>query len=227
MKGRRPQRSVRVPVYTATPPFSLGVNLWLDPAGNLRSYGPDGTVYQYTKTTVTAHSGSLPADPQPETLQKTYSADFGQTYCDTHGVETATPGVWYGDSPDGAHIGRKIMLGLPEATIQSDLAAATIEKVELTASNLDAFSSMVYLHWGLHNASAAPGSYEAMRKDAHIDYWPRVGPGDAPWRVVHNAFAEWLRDNEAKGLTLDQPAGAGHSGQLDWTSVKLRITYTI
>lgn len=225
-RNKRPQRSVRIPVFTSTPAFKLGVNLWLDPDGNLRSYGPDGTVYQYTKTTVTAHSGSLPADPQPETLTKTYAADWGQTYCAIHGVETGTPGIWYGDSFDGAHVGRKIMLGFPDSTIRTDTAGATIEKVELTANNLDAAQANVYLHWGLHNSDTAPGSYAAMRKDAYLNYWPRVGPGDAAWRRVHRAFGEWFRDDAAKGLTMDQPAGAGNSGQLDWASVKLRITYT-
>lgn len=225
-KGRRPQRSARIPVLAADPPFEQGINLWMDPDGNLRSYGPDGTKYQYAKTAVTAASGSLPADPQPETLTKTYAADWGQSYCDVHGVETGTPGVWYGDSLDGAHLARKVMLGLPDATIRADLAGATIDRVELAASNLDAAQSLVYLHWGLHNEDTAPGAYSAMRKDAHVDYWPRAGGGDAPWRRVHNAFGEWLRDNAAKGLTIDQPGGAGNSGQLDWTSVQIRITYT-
>jgi hypothetical protein len=184
-------------------------------------------MYQYTKTTVTANSGSFPADPQPETKQVIYAADFGQTYCDTHGVETGTPGIWFGDSPDGAHVGRKIMLGLPEATIQADLAGATIEKVELSASLLDAFTSTVYLHWGLHAQATAPGAYSAYRKDVFLDYWPKAGPGDAPWRQVHNAVGDWLRDNAAKGLTLDQPSGPGNSGLLDWTSVKIRVTYTV
>lgn len=225
-KGRRPQRSVRIPVLEADPPFSQGINLWMDPNGNLRSYGPDETKYQYGKTAVTAASGSFPADPQPETLQKAYATDWGQTYCDVHGVETGTPGVWYGDSVDGAHRGRKIMLGLPDATIRSDLAGATIQRVELTAANLDAAASNVFLHWGLHNEDTAPSVYSAMRKDAYLDYWPRAGPGAAPWRVVHNAFGEWLRDNVAKGLTIDQPNGSGNSGLLDWTSVQIRITYT-
>jgi len=227
-KGRRPQRA-SIPVLAVDPPFESGITLWLDYAGNLRSWTMQAgvpTKSQYTKTTVTANTAAPPADPQPATLTKTYAVDWAQSYCDVHGVETGTPGVWYGDSFDGAHLARKIMLGLPDATIRADLAGATIEKVELTASNLDAGQSQVYLHWGLHNQDTAPGAYSAMRRDAHLDYWPRAGAGDAPWRRVHTAFGEWLRDNAAKGLTIDQPGGAGNSGQLDWTSVRLRITYT-
>lgn len=226
-RGRRPQRSTRIPVLSSDPAFKVGINLWMDPNGNLRSYGPDGTKYQYGKTAVTAASGSFPADPQPVTAVKTYAVDWGQTYCDTHGVETGTPGIWYGDSVDGAHVGRRIMLGLPDATIRTDLSGATVERVELYASNLDAAMPQLDLHWGLHNQDTAPGAYEAMRKDAHIGRWPKAGPGDAPWRRIHVAFGDWLRDNAAKGLTIDQPSGPGFSGLLDWASVQIRITYTV
>lgn len=225
-KGRRPQRSVGVPVLQPDPPFSQGINLWMDPAGVLRGYRPDGTKMQYATTTVTANSGTFPADPQPETLVKTYAVDWGRSFCDLHGVETGSPGVWYGDDPTGAHVRRKVMLGLPDATIRTDLAGATIDTVELSASNLDGYSSTVTLHWGLHNVDAVPASYSAMRADALVDVWPKVGTGET-WRPAHVAFGMWLRDNEAKGLTIDQPAGVGYAGLIDWTSVKLRIAYTV
>jgi hypothetical protein len=216
---------VRIPVLEDTPLSTQGINLWLDPDGNLRSMAPDGTIYQYAKTAVTASSGTLPADPQPATLQKIYTADWAQSYCDVHGVETGSPGVWYGDSADG-HIDRKIMIGLPDDVIRSDLAGAAIERVEIFSANLTASTSRVQLHWGLHNEDTAPAEYSAMRKDAYVDWWPRVGSGELLWRPIHAAFGEWLRDNEAKGLTIDQPSGVGNSGQLDWSSTKIRITYT-
>jgi hypothetical protein len=231
-RGRRPTRSVHIPVLQPDPPFSSGINLWLDPAGNLRSYGPDGTKYQYTKTTVTANSGSFPADPQPETKQTIYDAQWAATYCDTHGLETGTPGLWYGDDRDGLHLGRKLMIGLPDATIRSDTAGGVIEKVDITATNLDAYADSVSLHWGLHNVTgSAPATYSAVRKDGYIGTWPKVGfdasSGGTRYRNVHVGFGTMLRDNTAKGFTIDQPGGWGGAGILDWTSVKIRITYTV
>lgn len=226
-KGRRPARGTKIPVLTADPPFEQGINLWMDPDGNLRSYTPDGTKYEYGKTAVTAASGTIPVQFQPETLQKTYWANWGVTICGTHGLENGDPGIWYGDSPDLAHVDRKLMIGLPDDTIRLDLANADIELVELTANNLTAELPNVSLHWGLHLVDFSPTDYSAMRKDAHVDWWPKVGPGTAPWRRVHDAFGDWLKNDEAEGLTIDQPAGVGNSGQLDWRSVGIRITYTI
>jgi hypothetical protein len=230
-KGRRPQRGgVHIPVLEADPTYESGINLWMDPAGNLRSWaaGPTPTKYQYTKTAVTAAAGTLPVQTQPVTLQQTYTADWGRTFCDQHGVETAAQ-LGYGDSPDGAHTGRQLMLGLPDATIRTDLTGADIDAVEIAALNLDAATPNVWLHWGLHNIDAAPASYSAMRKDAYVAQWPKVGydPNGGTWRPVDVAFGLWLRDNQAKGLTIDQPAGVGNGGLLDWATVQIRITYTV
>lgn len=202
----------------------------MDPNGNLRSWAPDGTKYQYAKTAVTAASGTLPVDPQPETLVQTYDAQWAATYCDLHGLETGSPGLWYGDAPDASHLARKIMIGLPDATIRTDTNGATIEKVELIATNLDAYADLVALYWGLHNVTgSAPATYSATRTDCYIGQWPRVGSevgGSGKYRDVHTGIGTLLRDNAAKGLTIDQPSDVGNAGQIDWTSVKLRITYT-
>lgn len=225
-RGRRPTRSVHIPVLEVDPPFESGINLWMDPDGNLRSWAPGGTKYQYAKTAVTAASGTLPADPQPVTVVTTYTAQWAASYCDVHGQETGNPGLWYGDAPDASHLGRRIMIGLDDATIRTDTNGATIDKVELSATNLDAYSDTVTLYWGLHNVTgSAPASFSAMRAGAFIDQWPRTGTGNK-WRNVHTAFGMWLRDNQAKGLTVDQSDGSGNGGQIDWTSVKIRITYT-
>src|SRR5215216_4252279 len=76
-----------IPVLEDDPDVDDGITLWMDPNGNLRSYGPDGTKYQYAKTSVTAASGAFPSDPLPELFEETYLAVWARAFCDTHGAE--------------------------------------------------------------------------------------------------------------------------------------------
>lgn len=228
-KGRPKKRGTRIPVLDSDPSFDSGINLWMDPNGNLRSYAPDGTKYQYAKTAVTSNSGSFPFDFQPETLRGVWSPSGAQSYCDDHGIETGSPGLWYGDSADGLHHNRRIMIEFAMSTVRTAIANSTIEKVEIFANNLTAFMPNVSLHWGLHNSATLPAAYAVTRKDYHVEFWPAVGNNG--WQEIHPAVGEYIRDSSAsgsEGFTIEQPldSGPGNSGLIDWTSFLLRITYT-
>ena len=68
-----------------------------------------------------------------------------------------------------------------------------------------------------------------MRREIWSDDWPRVGWGDE-WREPDGAqlirFGEWLRDDLARGVTIEQPDDDAYSGLVDWASVRLRINFT-
>lgn len=211
------------PVLESDPVFEDGITLWMDPNGNLRSFAPDGTKYQYAKTSVTAASGSLPADPMPEMFEQTYAATWGRAFCDTHGLEVA-PFPGYGDDLATTHGYRKIMIGFDSATIQTDLAGATIDMVELSFTNVEAYADTVSLHVGWHDQTAAPSVWSAVRADTAILEYPRAGQ---LWTQVDDTFGTALRDNLYDGLTIEQPAGYVNSGAIDWAATQIRISYTV
>jgi hypothetical protein len=119
------------------------------------------------------------------------------------------------------------MFGLNDSGIRSDLAGATIRKVELHLRNTDSWAhSGIDISFGAHNRSSSPGSFSAVRRRVWSGHWPESGTG-ATWRTVPNWIGTALRDNDIKGLTIDQPSsGAVYYGEADWSSLQLRITYT-
>jgi hypothetical protein len=219
-KAKRPPQW-QIPWLEADPAFDEGISLWHLAPNRIRGYNPDGTKYELGTTTLGSSTGSsLPADPEPADYTTTYSAQWGQTFCDLHGVETGG-GIWFGDSPGGDHAGRKIMIGLPDSTIRTDLTGADIDLVELKMIVLDAYQKPVTVHLGLHAQTSAPSTYSAVQKDAQLLDYP-----NAEWQKIHPAFGRWLRDDYGRGLTIDQPSGFINAGQLDWASVQIRFTYS-
>lgn len=217
----KPRHSI--PVLESDPVFADGITLWMDPNGNLRSFAPDGTKYQYSKTAVTAASGSLPSDPMPEMFTQTYSAAWAVGFCDTHGVENV-PFPGYGDDPANTHGYRTIMIGFPSSTIQTDLAGATIDDVAINITNVDAFLPQVTLHIGWHDQTTAPAFYIATRAETVEIEVPKAGQ---IWVPLDDVFGEGLRDNLYDGITIEQPRGWGNSGSLEWSATQIRIGYTV
>lgn len=220
-KARRPVRH-SIPVLEDDPDVEEGISLYLDPNGNLRSI-VDGVTYQYNKTATTTASGTFSSDPMPEMFEQTYSAAWARVFCAAHGVESPTF-TGYGDDPANTHGYRKIMIGLPDATIRADTAGAVIDDVELSFTNVDAFASSVVLHIGWHDVTAAPTVWSATRAETELIEVPKVGP---VWWPVDDVFGTALRDNIYKGLTIVQPAGLIHSGAIDWSATQIKITYTV
>lgn len=221
-KAKRPLRH-SIPVLAADPVFADGITLWMDPAGNLRSFAPDGTKYQYAKTTVTAASGSFPADPQPELFEQTYSASWARAFCNTHGAEDGAL-LGYGDDPSGGHGYRKVMIGLPAATIVTDLTGATVDDVTLTLVNADAYADDITIHVGWHNQTSAPAVYSATRSETVLIEAPKVGRVST---ILDDVFGTALRDNLYKGFTIEQPTGFINGGAIDWAATTITIAYTV
>jgi len=220
---RGPQN--QIPWLTADPLFEEGITVWMHTDGGLRWYDTLGNVYEATKTSggTTTSSTGFPADPQPELFQKTYVAQWARTFCDQHGVETGDL-LDFGDSPDGAHTGRRVMIGLDSATIQTDLAASDIDAVEIQLALSTAYQPPVTVHFGLHDQTSAPATYSAVQRDNNGDMSLDF-PADG-WQPLHDAFGRWLRDNYGDGLTIDQPPGMINSGQFAWAATQIRISYT-
>lgn len=229
-----------VPTFAADPSPSSGWRLWFRGSdGALRGRLANGNIVTYTPSTggssgdggTGAAGGSSstkpkPADDPPKRRTKVYPATWGRTFCATHGVETGGR-LRYGTFAGSAHGERRIMLGFDDAQIRSDLAGGVIRRVELHLLNTDAWAySGITIVFGAHNKSGAQGSYSATRSKVWRGHWPHTGDGQF-WRRIPDWYGNQLRNGNIRGLTVDQPsAAASFYGELDWSSVRLRITYT-
>lgn len=242
------QRStgMRLPELDADPDVGSPTNLWVLADGRICWRTLDGVTHRAfpweqlktkfapagtTGGSTDSDGGSTstkpkPADPRPSKYRKTYAATWGRTYCPQHGMEQA-PSLRYGTFPGSSHGLRRIMLGFDDSTIRSDLSGATIRKVEISVRNDDAWDySGVDLHWGAHNSTSPPSGFSPVRRNVWSGRWPHSGYGST-WRTVPDWYGAALRDGNARGLTLDQPSSAaGYYGAIDWSSARIRITYT-
>lgn len=229
-----------VPTFAGDPAASTGYRLWFSGAtGRLRGRLANGAVSDVGPTTTTtsppggaatpgpAASAVLkPTDPDLKSHRQVYRADWARTYCARHGLETADH-LHYGRRDD-THGQRRIMLGFNDEAIRADLAGANVKKVELRALNTDAWAPTgLTVHWGAHDQDRPPTSYSAIRANAYEGQWPATGWGGnrERWRTISTWFGRAFRDNQIKGLTIDQPGGVLSSGEIDWSTVELAIQY--
>lgn len=220
---------LRVPEQDADPAAGEPTNLWLMADGRLRSRTLDGIVHEYPPATAAGSATSTkpkPADTAPTRKQRIYDASWAKTYCPVHGVEGGG-NLRYGRF-DGTHGERRIMFGLPDATIRADLANSTIRAVDLHLRNTDSWAySGIEIAFGGHNRSAQPAGFSAVRRNVWTGHWPASGDG-AYWRSGLELiwFARMLRDDVIKGITVDQGSSITRYGELDWSTLRLRVTYT-
>jgi hypothetical protein len=228
-----------LPTFASPPAFSSGHRIWLNgTTGNMQAYLQNGTLQTYAAVVPTTSSSGggptvppptstvpKPTDPKPQSYRKTYDNNWSRTFCDRHGVESDDH---YGEY-DGTHGERRIMFGFPDGTMRSDLSGATITKVELKMRNTYAWSyGGITVHMGLHTKDTAPGSFSQNRKDVYVSDWPRSGWGGGSdhWRTVSSSIGRRFRDDDCRGMTIDQPGGRTLYGACDRDSLSLRISYT-
>lgn len=165
-------------------------------------------------------SDPKPVVPTPHQHQVVYAPLDATCFCPVHGVEDD---LYFGDL-DATHGERLLMFTFDWATIQSDLAGATIDAVELDAGTLEAFGPQVQIAWGGHAEATMPAVYHQVYEDVWRDTWPQVG--GFGWRTMPQWFGKSLRDGVITGLVVNQPStSAAFYGRLD-PDVSLRITYS-
>lgn len=171
-------------------------------------------------------SGGNPVQQYTKTYSATSTASY-QSSGSNRGLVECYQGYYSSTNGNGYS-----MIGFSDATIRSDLAGATIQKVELFLTNK---------HWyqnsggtaviGTHNQSSLSGSHPSSQlTDDIIRY--HYDLGQAKWVDIGTSIGNALRDNTAKGICLGPGpttsslyygyfAGNGQTGE-----PQLRITYT-
>jgi hypothetical protein len=214
---------LKVPILDEDPSADDPTNLWLFNDGRLRGRDASGNIREWVPT---APGSSTSGTPKPPTLTPhlhatTYAATDAAAFCPEHGVELELNFGFL--SP--AHNERLVMVIFDDATIRADLAGATIHGIEISARTLDSYLvDGVEIAWGGHNESALPGAYSQQYEDVWRDTWPRIGGEE--YREMPRWFGRALRDDDIRGLVINQPSTAqSYAGRLD-PAVSLRITYS-
>lgn len=220
----------RIPILDADPDADDPTNLWMLEDGRLRGRTAGGVIKEWAAVGSpggTTTGTPKPVDPAPQRIYHTYKANWARMFCENHGAEDYPAHVQYGWGGT-KHNERKVMLGFDDAQIRTDFAGATIKQVQLRMLNTDsAYSSGVTLRWGAHNQDTAPGSYSATRFDAWRGNWPQSGWGGGAghWRTIPAWFGNAFRDNQIKGMTINQPnRSRAWWGEMEWGSVEIAIT---
>lgn len=218
----------------SNPAASTGIDIFRHSGTDeLRVRRPDGTWAAYVALTVQTGGNSTQggssstkpksSDPRPTKKRKTWNATWGRAYNPVRGPESGAL-LRYGNY-DSTWGNRRIMLGFDDADIRTALSGADVRSVELHMTNTDSWShSGIDVHFGAHNRAAPPSGFASVRRSAFVGHWPDGGDGPY-WRSVSDWFGRALRDNQIKGLTIDQPGGVQFYGEMRWASVKLRVSY--
>ena len=129
------------------------------------------------------------------------------------------------------HGNQRSLIGFDDDEIRSDLAGATITKVELRLDNTHFYNnSGGTAVIGTHDYGSAPGSWSGSRvqESRETESWAK---GALKWVTLSNSFGTDFQDGSATGIAL----GPGDSSSLTYYSYwvgqngtnkpQLRITY--
>lgn len=232
-----------IPTLAADPPETDPTNLWMRYDGRLRGRYWNGATYTYVdypmRSDITAPPAvpAYPAAPAvgsvPTTYQTTWTGTWSQTYQGSNAKRTDALGeanLVYGASGQDAFGQQKALVGFDGPGMVAALTGSTIQRIELTMTNLKAYWGTVAVFFGMHNLSAEPATFDpggiTLRRSATATFGVGIQKISLPM-----AFAQALRAGTAKGLAIEAPtsevdfygyaAGVG-SG---YTPPQLTITY--
>jgi hypothetical protein len=191
-----------------------GSRLYVEDVGPAIDYG-----------TFSLGTGTTPVQTYTKTYSANGSASF-QSDGDNRGVSSCYQG--YYSSTNGNQFS---LISFPYATIQADLAGATITKTELYLNNNHFYSnSGGTAIIGTHNQTSVSGNHPSSQVNDNLDT-ETFTYGQAKWFTVTNTIGNAFKNNTAKGIALGPApsnsqsyygyfAGNGESGE-----PQLRITY--
>jgi hypothetical protein len=114
--------------------------------------------------------------------------------------------LYYGDSGSSFNGNNRSAFGFNYASIASELAGSTLQKVRLNLTNVHAYwDNGVDIYFGIHNFAAEPASWAGggipRSKIAHAHF----GKPQNKWVNLPLDFAKAIRDGWGKGIVLEAP----------------------
>ena len=170
------------------------------------------------------------------TVTKTYSLRMSQIYWNNGSQDNQKDtadclihGTWSG----GLSNARRSLLWFDSA-IQSDLAGATIDKVEIylhreSGSHGSSGAGNVFIK--THNYSSKPSTWNGSDTGAADSGTPTLKRGAGAWFTLLNSVGTGLRDGTVRGIALDADNSTSITNYIRFNRTgsyppKLRITYT-
>lgn len=121
-----------------------------------------------------------------------------------------------------------------DSQLQSDIAGATIEKIELylyreSGTHGSGGAGNVYIK--THNYSSKPSSWTGSDSGVADSGTPTLKRGAGAWLTLNNSVGEKLRDGQIQGIALDADSSTSITDYIRFVRTgtnapKLRITYT-
>lgn len=212
-------RAFVVPQLSADPPETDATNLWMRNDGRLRGRYRNGggtwTYVDYPMRSDISGPPAVPANPAapspgstPQTYRTTWTANWSQTYKGDGNPRLdaiGTQDLVYGASGQDGYGQQRSLVGFDYASIAATLAGSTVQRIELTLTNLDAYWESVQVYFGMHNYTAEPATFPTTdilyRWTANALFGVETKTVQLPM-----LYATSLRDGTAKGLVLDAPS---------------------
>lgn len=169
--------------------------------------------------------GSTPVQTYTKTYSNTWSRSYNGSGALLHSNDEMYQGYYSGTNGN-----QRSLIGFNYATIQSDLAGATIKKVELTMKNVHFYqNSGGTAVIGTHSYTSAPSTWStgSVIENRETESWAK---GATKTVTLSNSFGTDLQSGAARGIAI----GPGNStsniyyGYFDGRvgQPKLKITYT-
>lgn len=189
--------------------------------------GPLITVDTFDPTTEGGGSdgGSTPVQTYTKTYANTWSRSYNGSGALLHSNDELYQGQYSGTNGN-----QRSLIGFNYATIQADLAGATITKVELTMKNVHFYNnSGGTAVIGTHSYTSAPSTWSggSVNESRENESWAK---GATKTVTLSNSFGTDLQSGAARGIAI----GPGDSTSLTYYGYfdgrvgqpKLKITYT-
>lgn len=177
----------------------------------------------------TGGGGGDGGDTPPASYTKTYASTWSRSYNGSNALLHSNGDIYQGQysSTNG---NQRSLIGFNYATIQADLAGATITKVELTMKNIHFYqNSGGTAVLGTHNYTSAPSTWSdgTVNQSRTTHAWTK---GATQTVNLGTSYGTDLKSGAAKGIAL----GPGDSTSINYYSYfdgtvgqpKLKITYT-
>lgn len=197
--------------------------VWVEDAG-------PALVYDTFDAGGTSDGGGTPI----QEYTKTYNATWCGRYNGSSSRINQNDDIFQGQY-DGTNGNQKSIIGFDWATIQSDLAGATVKKITITLKNKHWYNNAGgTIVLGTHNSSAssAPSTCPTLNNDLNrFSAWPKL----ATWEVTIDTtdFGVALKNGTAKGICIGPGPSTSHeyygyfAGSNDSSGKpKIKITYS-
>jgi hypothetical protein len=180
---------------------------------DLGLYGPARDAGTLSKKSVASGSpGGTPIVTRTKTYWATWSASYrSSTFSPAYAKIPDTTRLYQGVSVPNNYGNRRSLFGLDYATIQADLAGATIKSVKITyrvQAAIGADGMTAYL--SSHNHTSEPSTFNPANVDNDIAHWANRKEGSTYTQTLANSVGDQLKAGTKRGFGFGPAPTSNH-----------------